>query len=349
MVITRKLRTTLILLYLVAIFAGSTATYAVDKPEIKMSAFAGPCDNDPNGPDCQGFMAALPGPPVETIGVNMGVVGGYEFLRVEITPAVIYDGPYGGTKVLYSIMDGYQFITPRQHVGPWVEINPGEWMHERHLTKIDPSYFRGVVITGAPAMPWGWILRTHFASEVPGGAPVQLEERRVGRYSVVNIYAIQVVDGLAWYLVGPYKWVAQTMMGVYSPIAPPGGVGSRWVGIDLYEQVLIAYEGGTPVFATLISSGLPGWDTRAGVFNVYGRQINAPMSGAEGRDDAYRLENVPYAMYFDGDISLHGTYWHNGFGYRQSHGCVNLTVSDAAWLWDWLGNGSVYVYYSGSY
>jgi hypothetical protein len=149
-----------------------------------------------------------------------------------VTPAIVYDGPYGGTKVLYTFMDGYHFITPRQHVGQWVEINPGEWMHERHLIKIDPSYFRGVVLTGTPAMPFGWILRTHFSSEVPGGAPVQLEERRVTRYSVVNIYATQVVDGLAWYLVGPNKWVAQTLMGVYSPVAPPGGVGARWVGID---------------------------------------------------------------------------------------------------------------------
>jgi hypothetical protein len=310
---------------------------------------AGPCDGDPGGADCLNFMAAIPGPPGETIGVNMGVVAGYEFLRVEVTPANVYNGPYGGDRVLYTFEKGYHFITPRQKIGPWYEINVGEWLNERHLVAVDPSYFRGVALTGAPAMPFGWILRTHYASEVPGGPPVQLEDRRVVRYTRVNVYAMRVVDGWRWYLVGPNKWVHQTKMGVAYPIGPPAGAGGRWVGIDLYEQVLIAYEGSTMAFATLVSSGLPGWDTRTGLFHVYGRRINAPMSGAEGREDAYRLENVPYAMYFDGQISLHGTYWHNGFGYRQSHGCVNLTVSDAAWLWDWLGNGSVYVYYSQSY
>ena len=40
-------------------------------------------------------------------------------------------------------------------------------------------------------------------------------------------------------------------------------------------------------------------------------------------------------MYFDNSISLHGTYWHDDFGYRRSHGCVNLSVSDARWLYEW--------------
>jgi len=63
-------------------------------------------------------------------------------------------------------------------------------------------------------------------------------------------------------------------------------------------------------------------------------------------------------MYFDGGISLHGTYWHDLFGYRQSHGCVNLTISDAHYLYNWFHNGTdptdqldnpVYVYSSGTY
>ena len=65
-------------------------------------------------------------------------------------------------------------------------------------------------------------------------------------------------------------------------------------------------------------------------------------------------------MYFDGDIGLHGTYWHDGFGYRQSHGCVNLSVTDAKWLYEWAADVrdfsdpdskdlTVYVFSSGEY
>ncbi|MEO0596383.1 MAG: L,D-transpeptidase, partial [Chloroflexota bacterium] len=71
-------------------------------------------------------------------------------------------------------------------------------------------------------------------------------------------------------------------------------------------------------------------------------------------------EDVPWTMFFDGDIGLHGTYWHDGFGYRQSHGCVNMSILDAHWLFHWSSDVrdfevedspdlSVHVYSSGEY
>ena len=56
---------------------------------------------------------------------------------------------------------------------------------------------------------------------------------------------------------------------------------------------------------------------------------------------------------------MHGTYWHGDFGYRRSHGCVNLSISDARWIYDWMletepdedGDivNAVYVFSSGKY
>ena len=79
--------------------------------------------------------------------------------------------------------------------------------------------------------------------------------------------------------------------------------------------------------ATLVSSGVKNgeWDTRRGTFNVGVRVEAGTMNGAEGSPDFYSLDLVPYAQYFDGLISMHGTYWHNSFGYPHSHGCVNLS------------------------
>jgi hypothetical protein len=34
-------------------------------------------------------------------------------------------------------------------------------------------------------------------------------------------------------------------------------------------------------------------------------------------------------------MSFHGTYWHNDFGQPRSHGCVNMTVQAAKWLFRW--------------
>ncbi len=41
-------------------------------------------------------------------------------------------------------------------------------------------------------------------------------------------------------------------------------------------------------------------------------------------------------MYYDGPRALHGAYWRVKFGYELSHGCVNMSVGDAHWLYDWV-------------
>jgi lipoprotein-anchoring transpeptidase ErfK/SrfK len=45
-------------------------------------------------------------------------------------------------------------------------------------------------------------------------------------------------------------------------------------------------------------------------------------------------------MYFTGAYSIHGTYWHHNFGHPMSHGCVNLTIDDARWFYEWAEIGT---------
>lgn len=290
------------------------------------------------------------GLPVQQIPLNFGIVGGYQWMRVTGQGVGAYDAPAGRGSLLYSFKDGYDFVTPRGTRGNWTEINPGEWVESKYLTEVFASQFRGVTVQGDSGVPWGWILVTHYASASPGGPEVKEDAYRVTKYQLATFFNTQITDdGYRWYDVGDGKWVKQTLVSKVQRVGNAGFSG-RWVAVDLYEQNLVAYEGDSIVFATLISSGLPGNDTNTGVFSIYAKTANAAMDGTSGGYGNYRLENVPYAMYFDNDISLHGTYWHNGFGYRQSRGCVNLSISDARWLYEWAGdNAGVYVYYSQSY
>ena len=34
-------------------------------------------------------------------------------------------------------------------------------------------------------------------------------------------------------------------------------------------------------------------------------------------------------------VAFHGAYWHNNFGVRMSHGCVNMRPEEAKWLFRW--------------
>ena len=57
--------------------------------------------------------------------------------------------------------------------------------------------------------------------------------------------------------------------------------------------------------------------------------------GSRLNNSYYYLPNVPYAMFYSGSYGIHGTYWHNNFGNRMSHGCVNAPTPVAEKLFYW--------------
>jgi lipoprotein-anchoring transpeptidase ErfK/SrfK len=112
----------------------------------------------------------------------------------------------------------------------------------------------------------------------------------------------------------------------------------RWIDVDLSEQRLIAYQGNEPARSIRVSTGLPRTPTVVGRFKIYVKYKAVRMSGP-----GYDLPNVPHTMYFYRDYALHGAYWHTNFGRPMSHGCVNLPLPDAEWLYDWASVGTLVV------
>lgn len=112
----------------------------------------------------------------------------------------------------------------------------------------------------------------------------------------------------------------------------PDGVpaGARWVHVDLNEEILTAYEGDSLVFATLVSTGTRLHPTRTGLFRVWYKGLHDLMHG-----EGYFVDEVPDVLYFHGGEALHAAFWHEHFGSPVTHGCVNLSPADAAWLFDW--------------
>ena len=109
----------------------------------------------------------------------------------------------------------------------------------------------------------------------------------------------------------------------------------RWIEIDLSRQKLIAWEGNKPVYAVNISSGKSSTPTRTGTFAVQTKHRVARMTG-----DDYDVPDVPYTMYYDGGMAIHGAYWHNLFGNPVTHGCTNVAVNHAKWLFNWASVGT---------
>lgn len=128
----------------------------------------------------------------------------------------------------------------------------------------------------------------------------------------------------------------------------PGGPEKKIV-VDLSDQVLYAYEGEVLVFSVPVSTGLARYPTLVGEFRIYVKILKYKMEGGSKEEGTYYyLENVPHIQYFWGHYGLHGAYWHNNFGHPMSRGCVNLSLPDAEWLFDWtdpvLPEGATLVY-----
>ena len=117
---------------------------------------------------------------------------------------------------------------------------------------------------------------------------------------------------------------------------------SRSIEVDLSEQRVYLRQDGQVVKSFLASTGKPGTPTYTGTYRI-GWKLTMQNMGNKDLTKApyYYTENVPWVMYFNGDQALHGAYWHNNFGHVMSHGCINLRIGDAKYLFDWAPVGTV--------
>lgn len=117
---------------------------------------------------------------------------------------------------------------------------------------------------------------------------------------------------------------------------------SKLIMVDRSKQRLYAYEGEEMFVEMTISTGLELSPTPVGTFTVFKKMPSRYMQGPlPGFSDYYDLPGVPWNLYFtEGGAVIHGAYWHNSFGLRYSHGCVNLLPEDARLLYEWADLGT---------
>ena len=257
--------------------------------------------------------------------------------------ANVYPEPSWSVAPVRNVGDGFLYATVSSwneiNGETWYQINHREYVHEDDIQPVDVSGFQGVSVRRQPERPFGWVVQDVQPSRQPDGEPGTFFSE-LPRYSFFEVFdAVKGQNDWIWYDTGNGRWIKQTYASIVDVSPRPDQVGpdEYWTEVDLYEQTFAAYEGDRMVYATLISSGLNRWPTREGIFQVWERFNEYKMSGAEGKTDYYFLEDVPYIMYFDqlNSIALHGTYWHDRYGYKHSHGCVNMPILDAEWVFNW--------------
>jgi lipoprotein-anchoring transpeptidase ErfK/SrfK len=128
-----------------------------------------------------------------------------------------------------------------------------------------------------------------------------------------------------------------TSGGSAAPVSSAGSGGAgKWIEVDLSSQRTYARQGDAVVRTMVVSTGIARYPTPPGSFRIYAKYPSVTMSGP-----GYYLTGVPHTMFFYRGYALHGTYWHSKFGQPMSHGCINLTKADAAWLYSWAPVGTL--------
>ena len=159
------------------------------------------------------------------------------------------------------------------------------------------------------------------------------------------------LNGILYYLVVEDRWgesyyIEASHLRIIEdeellPLSPQLEQEKKTILVDTKNQILIAYEDKTPVMISAISSGKFSGNlnliTPIGKYSINYKRPTRHMvhSDKVGINDS-ELYGVPWVTYFtDSGIAFHGTFWHNDYSQPRSHGCVNLPIHAALWIYRW--------------
>ncbi len=252
-----------------------------------------------------------------------------------------------------QLQPGFAVAVVREHQQPgsgepYLETSHGLFLPARDLTPAQASTFQGEELSDG-LLDVAWTRpRNTWIYDVPAGR----RQRAVGKRHALRLRnpppALSERKLDTWLQLKDDGWVRRKDLIVLRPphVAPANAPSEdapweRWLFVDTTSQTLTAYQGVTPVFATLVSTGrgAVGSETATprGTFRLWIKLRSSDMTDLEvdTGDASYAIEEVPWVMFFHGGYGLHGAFWHDAFGERRSHGCINLSPEDARFLFEW--------------
>ncbi len=289
-----------------------------------------------------------------------------QIARVAINSISVYKHPDDTSQILYTryrdeLINIYEEIVSDK--GPkWNPVWYKVWRGYVHSARLQPVQYRlnpiPSNITGDKQLMEITVPFTQSMRRVNGQGWVPMY--RLYYETVHWVVGIEEgPDGNAWYRVKdelldsdsmdyhiPAQHARLIQPAELTPISPELDYNEKRIEVSLLEQTLTAFEKDVPVLQTKISSGLdykpkdlPEWSTPRGEFRVVVKMPSKHMGDGQYTSDlnAYELPGVPWSTFFTEDgIAFHGTYWHNNFGNRMSHGCINMKTEEAKWIFRWV-------------
>lgn len=252
--------------------------------------------------------------------------------------------------LLDNVQIPLEVIQHLEGLAPNIEMERTSWASYGFATenipaRIAPSFDARVVSGTFQAFPRGSLIRFQEVASrrktlAPGEEAVATEWGQVIQDKRWTPYSWRPIGNPGQEIYVPLNLLSILTLEDFTPIHPEIDPRQKVIEVILKQQRLIAYEEGIVVLDTLVSTGIKGFETPMGAFRIYAVRLARRMAGVDivkGKKKPWELPFVPFVMFFGpkGE-ALHGTYWHNNFGTRRSHGCVNLPTQDAWFLFRWI-------------
>jgi hypothetical protein len=162
----------------------------------------------------------------------------------------------------------------------------------------------------------------------------------------INGLIVDQRDGSLWYkaydnLYNSHYYTRPEWMHIFSPaeitpLSPQVPENEKHIEIYLDRQLLLAFEWNIPIYAARVATGQKNFESPTGWFRTFHKRPTYHMTGGADDSSVFDLPGVPWDSYItESGVAIHGTYWHNDFGHPHSHGCINMALPDAKWIYRW--------------
>lgn len=274
--------------------------------------------------------------------------------RVQATTLFVRDAPsYSGKKLTTLKRDDLVEIASQVFGGAQGDYNR-QWYRLTNQTYVYSGYVQSVNTTLNPVVaeiPDSGVLGEITIPYADSFYGINISPSYGPRlyYATTHWVTAKVVDkrdGSVWYraydaAIKAYYYIRPEWTHIFTPeeiapLSPQVPENEKHIEIYLDRQVLLAYEWNVLVYAARVATGRKNYESPTGWFHTFHKRPTYHMFGGADEFSIFDLPGVPWDSYItDSGVALHGTYWHNDFGTQHSHGCINMTLQDAKWIYRW--------------
>ncbi|MEB2312626.1 MAG: L,D-transpeptidase [Sorangiineae bacterium] len=244
-------------------------------------------------------------------------------------------------------------------VGSWTAKDPkgieqrlglttdGHFVTASDLVAAEPSPFQGVELGEKLPLPVAFVVKRGVrAWDVSKDEADKLDELAyhqlvplTGRFRSVGPVKYWAVEGGHYVRHRDVTVIRQRNS--YPDFVTPE---QKWIDVSVITGTLVLYEGKRAVFGTLVSVGRDRLgdpkttaSTAQGDFEIVGKHITALGLDPLLLGDPYQVRDAPWALELSSGQLMLGAYWHDRFGIETGPGAIELSPSDAARVWQWVG------------